>query len=877
MTKKNLQKKILTGVLLFTQVFWLAAPLQTQAAGGILSTLGSGLFGTLLGCTGAANAMQGGIGKLFGKLSKGGGGKDGDGGGAGTQEVPVGDATTRDATGSLEKKESCSDAIAYSLSRVALHKLTESTLNWINSGFQGEPTYLKNPGNFFKSIADEQLGSFTANIAFNADGAPFGRNIAQKIVNTVSGQLDLYAQQSRNDLLNDSPIWNNSTYEEKFQALQDDLTIIGGWDNYIKVNTLGWANPADAEIRAINMAGEKTNRANAYIDPVKQTEEELRQSGGFLGLKKCYMPSDYESPESDTSFTLAQAQAQAQNDPNDSDTIAAQQWLKKHVCKWWATQTPGQAISQQMNINLGTSVRQLELANELNESLSAVFDALMKQLFNKGIASLSGESSSNGGSSVQQFGGYGSNTGASTFVAGTATLSADQWYNQNQNFDLIAALSPNGITDPDPSCDATFGPNATPSVQATNPSCLQGGFASQGLLVLLKEYTALLNEQNRYLRDAIKWVGEFDYCVPGPRPDWYQTALDLTQQKIQEVEDRNSVISSSESSAGIQSLLDPAGIFSALSSDNTYKKHRHINIDEFRYFTGYMIYDDVDEDHAEQDFQFVQNFKNALMQVLRSDGLSGTGSYKEKIDDRYTNTQDPELANLNILNKQEYKKINTLASTLEDNISEISLMNTYIPRMEAIYRNLLQAQTTYGINTGTPNLAAYNSYYDNQLRIFSSMAGGLKTEDSIEGLLSDTETIQQEIKYVSDPVSGLVKTCVDTLPALATNPPPVRRPYSASHATSADYIAKGWTTAPSLPVAQTFLTTTTSGPLFIGANSADATMPNAVYIGKYAQPCHQGGGGNMRFDGTGMQIDGCGFSDGMTTNGSRYEEHIASY
>jgi hypothetical protein len=403
MTKKNLQKKILTGVLLFTQVFWLAAPLQTQAASSFLSSLGSsGVFGTLLGCAGGIKGIQGGIGKLFGKLSKGSTEEDG----GGEPPVPAADATTQSNTGNVEKKESCLDSIAYSLSRVALHKLTESTLNWINSGFQGEPTYIKNPGNFFKSIADEQLGVFTSGIAFNPN-APFGRDIAQKIVNTVSGQLDLYAQQSRNDLLNDSPLWNNSTYEAKFQAIQDDLTIIGGWDNYIKVNTLGWANPADAEIRAINIAGSTQNAANAYKDPVKQTEEELRQSGGFLGLKKCNTPSDYEAPETDTSFTLAQAQAQAQNDPNDSDTRAAQQWLKKHTCTWWATQTPGQAISQQMNINLGTSVRQLELANELNESLSAVFDALMKQLFNKGIASLSGESSSNGGSSVQQFGGYG--------------------------------------------------------------------------------------------------------------------------------------------------------------------------------------------------------------------------------------------------------------------------------------------------------------------------------------------------------------------------------------------------------------------------------------------------------------------------------------
>lgn len=859
----TLQKKILTGVLISTQLCFLGAPLQTQAASSFLSSLsGSGIFGTLLGCTGAANAIQGGIGKLFGQLSKG-----SEGGDSVDQKVPTSDSVVQTSTGNVEKKESCSDAIAYSLSRVALHKLTESTLNWINSGFQGEPTYVKNAGGFFKSIADEQLGIFTSGIAFNPN-APFGRDIAQKIVNTVSGQLDLYAQQSRNDLLNDSPLWNNSTYEAKFQAIQDDLTIIGGWDNYIQVNTLGWANPADAEIRAINIAGSTQNAANAYKDPIKQTEEELRQSGGFLGLKKCNTPSDYEAPETDTSFTLAQAQAQ--NDPNDSDTRAAQQWLKKHTCTWWATQTPGQAISQQLNINLGSSVRQLELANEMNESLSAVFDALMKQLFNKGIASLSGESSSSGGSSVQQFGGYGSNTGAPTFAVGSGNISADQWYNQNQNFDLITALAPNGRLDPDPSCEATLQPGDAPSVHAGDPSCVQGGFVSQGILITLKEYIALLHEQNQYLQEAVRWIHEFDYCVPGPRPDWYSTALDLTQESIARVEDKNNLISTSETNAAIQHVLDPGGIFDLLGTDTTIKKRRNINIDEFRYFVGFEPEYDIDKDHAEVDFQFSQNFRNAIMQTLKAI-TPGTVSYKEQIDALYTNTTDANLANLNILNQQEYRKAKTFESTLSDNVTEINLLNTYIPRMESIYNNLIVAQATYNINSANPDLAGYRRYYDNQLRIFASMAGGIKTDDSIDAALSDTETTLHETAYASDKTSGLVKTCVDMLPVLSTNL--VRRPYGATHATTNDYLSKGWTTAPSLPTNQTFLKSA-----FITANEAAflADIPHAIYLAAYSQQC-PGSPPTHLNQAMPIDLNMCLGGAPLSSPGDRYENHIQSY
>ena len=110
-----------------------------------MSDFGGDIAVTALGCTGlldkATSLLSSLTGSLLGQVS---------------QEVPVTDATTH-------SKESCLDTIAYTAAKIVLAKITQSTLNWINSGFQGSPTFVQNPGSFFASIANESLSYFKTN------------------------------------------------------------------------------------------------------------------------------------------------------------------------------------------------------------------------------------------------------------------------------------------------------------------------------------------------------------------------------------------------------------------------------------------------------------------------------------------------------------------------------------------------------------------------------------------------------------------------------------------------------------------------------------------------------------------------------------------
>jgi hypothetical protein len=182
-------------------------------------------------------------------------------------------------------------------------------------------------------------------------------------------------------------------------------------------------------------------------------------------------------------------------------------------CVRWETVTPGTVIADQLKINLGSSVRQLELADSLNQSLSAVFEALMNQLVNQGLSSLSSvKNTSNTG-----LGGAGSNKvydtngvdvtgndplGTGVNGAGLSVNKGSGWYNTGDTFDITKDLG-----------DIYKLEN--------NKKVL----VKKGVITIQKDYITAVNESTKELPKILPALGELDYCIPGPNPAWKSIAL----------------------------------------------------------------------------------------------------------------------------------------------------------------------------------------------------------------------------------------------------------------------------------------------------------------------------------------------------------------
>ncbi len=443
--------------------------------------------------------------------------------------VPTKDSQTRTNTKNTEKevnannkKEQCLDAIArYAVLKV-IDKITLMTVEWINSGFQGNPFYPEDRPNFFEQIAKDEVTSFTGWFSINPADYPFGQIISETILLTVQNRLQDNLKFSLNQVLQHN---NQYASYSNFQA----RFSVGGWAGYT-----AFAQPNNNVFGNYLMANNHLARqtAGTNINITKNFQQELNEGAGFLNQRECaktalndsnYTAGDeYIDPTNALYLgnyplvpagqvmpaSIYQGLPQAVIDYlvgifgpmplSQSDSIAqAGEYnfiVQRSTCVQWKTVTPGRLLAEQTTQVLGSPLRNLELGDELNENLGLIFDALAAQLFQSvagGVRSL-----------YRTDGVYSSNPNDPNYNAVWAQNNDSNFGSNSQQTSVITAVNGSGTaTDP-----------GIVSIQQNY--MLQAGVAMQSLNTLIRDIQTL------------------DYCVPGPNPQWYENGSINLQNSI---------------------------------------------------------------------------------------------------------------------------------------------------------------------------------------------------------------------------------------------------------------------------------------------------------------------------------------------------------
>ncbi len=469
-------------------------------------------------------------------------------------------ATTENNAKKLAKKEACSDAIAKYTMGQLLSKLTQETLNWINGGFKGNPSYLQNPEAYLKSIANQERTQLLSLLGNDPVNFPYGRAAMQAMVNReLNKGFSGFAQRAKYTLNSYVPTGNAADFHRDFR--------IGGWDAFFAQSFQQQNNPVGFALLASEEEARRT--AGDDLNKLQLAQKELDQNSGFLNNKLCsesYHPSgEYEPPETtnDGIFTEADWIAIA-NDPNrtEAERIDA----KRHICKTWVTKTPGTLIAHALNKTvIDVPLDQTIFADEINESLNTVFAALLTQTFQNGtktlqggIASLQEEANSfslgsiglgdilfDPGSAIGQglsgastyFGGIGENTENIQTTQGSLT----GWLNQGQEFDIynqlpyIIYLQKKYIGDP----------------SAVLPQGIDQD-TGQPFIDPTPGFNGVLS-QNQALRNSIIQSELLDVCIPGPNPTFEQKIFEKIQSGEEDI--RETLATSTQ----VASFLSPSG------------------------------------------------------------------------------------------------------------------------------------------------------------------------------------------------------------------------------------------------------------------------------------------------------------------------------
>ena len=269
-------------------------------------------------------------------------------GDAGTQAILTAQLGTNNALKANDTfKADFLDCVTRALARAALQQITSSVVNWIKSGFNGSPSFVTNPTQFFTNIADQTAGAYIQGSALSFLCSPFQLQIKIAIAQS-------YANKGAQSCSLSGVIKNvNSFMSGNFSQ--------GGWPGLLSVTTVPTNNSYGAFAYAqIGLSNSITNAQG-----VKQTQ--LNQGQGFLTFQQPY-------------------NCKPAAGPNVDGSAGTQTCQYKDV-------TPGSVIGSSLNNQLNIPSSQLNFTQSFDQIISAFMSQLLTSTLYSGLANTTSPSS----------------------------------------------------------------------------------------------------------------------------------------------------------------------------------------------------------------------------------------------------------------------------------------------------------------------------------------------------------------------------------------------------------------------------------------------------------------------------------------------------
>jgi hypothetical protein len=296
-------------------------------------------------------------------------------------------------TATLNAKEYVLDPLAYAVSRVAIHTITKSVVNWINSGFQGSPSFVQDLQGEFLRIADTEatrfINEFTAQSGL--DNLPWRDEIAQSVLS------DYFLSTSKDGFYLQNPYTLDQVSPDPKAFTEGKYSENGGlkaWNSLIfnVANNPLFYRTAVREQLQLRAGTAKQNRLT-----------ELNWSGGFNSFRgKCAQPSSTFLGGTNSGSGVLSLNANVGSNPVQAPAVLT----NTDACLGSPILTPGTLIAQSANKFLvDNGLDQFVQADEINEIVGALMGQLVNNVLGSGgLLGTSRPSSGGGRSYVDQLG-----------------------------------------------------------------------------------------------------------------------------------------------------------------------------------------------------------------------------------------------------------------------------------------------------------------------------------------------------------------------------------------------------------------------------------------------------------------------------------------
>ena len=294
------------------------------------------------------------------------------------------------------------DGLVWAAAKAMVQQITADTVQWINSGFQGQPAFLTNPEGFALNVADQTTGAFISKTGLLSNlCSPFSVDVRLAIALDMAGynQNQPYTC-TLSSVINN--VANSSVNGYSINGFLNGDFNQGGWQGFIAAGNPS-NNPGRVYLQAQSDLFQKIGMKQDKV------QQQLLQGNGFLSWQDCKSVSAAQvnntaagtaevgsmlySGTSGTGFLSSGGPTLPgqQNKIPNQNTLASQGITTTPDGSYQSceTKTPGSVISGQLSKQLGSGVDQLNLAQSINQIISALMSQLVTQILHKGFSAAS--------------------------------------------------------------------------------------------------------------------------------------------------------------------------------------------------------------------------------------------------------------------------------------------------------------------------------------------------------------------------------------------------------------------------------------------------------------------------------------------------------
>ena len=389
-------------------------------------------------------------------------------------EIKKEQLTIKEGVVQIQDNSTCLRNIGQLLVKELLKQLTVSTVEWINTGAEGGPLFVRDPQRFWGDIAKNEILQFGFEIS-DETKYPFGKRFMQQRVRAIQNGFAKNAEYSLNDLI------QKTTPEFTDEEFLADFSK-GGWAAWTFLTQVPANNPIGFQLLANNELDKRLEGTEISVG--LEMRATLAQTGGFLNDVRCADPRNLSREAHNEAIRAAI------KDPVNGGIAG--------TCKRWEAVTPGTLIAEAATQTMHSTKDSLLQVDDLNSAIAAVLDAFLAK-FTSSIAV-------DGYAGFSDGAGYEADDGGLDIFGGKSQTENDyttyqrrsEWLQNNPDFNIRTDLT-------------------------------------QALIDEQRTYKEKLEEQSRVIMDLNTTIFQLDFCIPGPHPGWEQDSrevLDAVQAEI---------------------------------------------------------------------------------------------------------------------------------------------------------------------------------------------------------------------------------------------------------------------------------------------------------------------------------------------------------